>query len=77
MIGAQLVSIELTESEAEAFREFMRVRETLDILTQSGVFMLKNSKAVLNFNGDGVLEAIEFRKSAYKRGKKMIPQVAL
>jgi len=74
MTGEKVVNIELTEADAAAFREFIKVREVVEIMSNAGIFALKNGKAVLNFNGNGVLEGIEVRQSAYKRGKSMFPQ---
>lgn len=65
----ELISVDLSPTDASLFREFRRVQSTLAIMSDAGVFSMRNGKAVLNFNGDGVLENIEMRTRAYTRGK--------
>jgi hypothetical protein len=65
----ELISVELSPTEAEAFREFMQLRDMLTVLTDSGVFTTKNGQAILNFNADGVLTDIDFHVKGYKRAR--------
>ena len=67
------VLLELSNEDALAFREFMLVRETLDIMTKAGFFSSKSCEAHLNFNDDGVLTKIKFVNTAWNR--KSPPQV--
>ena len=62
-----MIKVELTEIDAELFREFRRVQDMLRVLNDAGVFQTKNGKIILNFNEDGVLTDIKVDKTLYKR----------
>jgi len=62
-----MINVELTEIDAELFREFRRVQDMLRVLNDAGVFQTKNGKIILNFNEDGVLTDIKVDKTLYKR----------
>jgi hypothetical protein len=67
------VLVELSEADALAFREYMRIKDTLDVMTQAGVFSSRSCEARLNFNDDGVLTKIRYVTTGWTR--KSPPQV--
>lgn len=71
MIG-EMVKLELTPVDAELFREFRRVQDTLSILSSAGVFNVKNGRAILNFDAQGVLTQVDFDYIRWKRGMPMV-----
>lgn len=64
-----MIVLEVSDADAELFREFRRVQSVLAVMNDAGVFRMRNGKVVLNFNGDGVLENIEMRTRSYTRGR--------
>lgn len=46
-----------------------RLREHIDIMFENGVFMLRNGKAILNFDHEGTLQEIAFDYKKWKRKK--------
>lgn len=50
-------------------RETEMMRQTIEILFQNGVFHLKNGKAILNFDHEGILQEIAFDYKRWRRKK--------
>jgi len=66
------VIVELTEEEAKALIEYRKNQELFSILHQSGVFSVRNGKAILNFDAQGGLEEVKLDLIRYKRGKPIL-----
>lgn len=52
------IVVELSPEDAAMFVEFRKRQDTFKTLIDQGVFDIRNGKAVLNFNADGVLTKI-------------------
>jgi hypothetical protein len=50
-------------------RELVSIQQTIEILFQSGVFHIKNGKAILNFDHEGVLQEISLDYKKWRRKK--------
>lgn len=53
------VIIELSEKDAESFREFRRFQANFNALQDCGFFGIRNGSAVVHFDQDGVVRKIE------------------
>lgn len=62
-----LTIVELTQRDAELFREFREHYRILELVIGSEIIGLKNGKAILSFNSDGDLANIKIEKVVYKR----------
>lgn len=58
-IALEGVSLEQTE----------RLREAIHTLIEERVFSLRNGRAILHFDQDGILSAIDFDFQRWRRGK--------
>jgi len=61
------MQIDLSDQDAELFLLFRRYQDVFDVLEGAGVFRVRNGKAVLNFNSDGVLVDIDCTQKTYRR----------
>jgi len=50
--------------------ELLRVQDTIHILAERDVFMMKNGSASLHFDSDGTLQEVEFKYKRWKRRRK-------
>lgn len=66
-------TIELTDEEALLFLKFRENQDTFSVLEESGVFNIRNGHAVLNFDANGTLGAVECTVKLYRRGVAVIP----
>ena len=57
--------------EGISFEETERYRQMVHILFQSGVFGIRNGKAILNFDHEGMLAEIELQVKRWRRDKPM------
>lgn len=53
------ITIFLTETDAQRFKEFQLNYENFMLLVNRGVFTIKNGSAVLNFDSNGKLTTIQ------------------
>lgn len=72
MNPTDLIKIELTSVDAMYFKKFREHQDDFQLLYDAGVFCLKNGKAILSFNVEGVLCDIDFDIKGYKRGFPML-----
>jgi len=49
--------------------EAQRVRETIAVMFQRDVFMMKNGKVICHFDSFGTLQEVEFNYKRWKRRK--------
>ena len=61
-------TLNLSDQDAELFLLFRKYQDMFDVLDKAGVFRVKNGKAVLNFDQNGVLSDIECTQKTFKRG---------
>lgn len=64
------IVVELTPEDAALFVEFRRRQDLFRTLSDQGVFNLRNGKAILNFNADGVLTRISKDYVEWERTKQ-------
>ncbi len=69
------MTIELSDEEAVLFLAFQKDYATYTTLKESGVFDIRNGKAILNFDQDGTLCEIDCNLKLYKRGVPVIIQL--
>lgn len=62
-----MVTIELTNKDAELFVQFRKHQNFFMVLIESEIHELKSSSATLHFDADGTLGKIITEKVAYKR----------
>ena len=63
-------TIILTSDEAQAFKQFMREREKIAVLAESGFFELNNCRIFVDFDHKGYIMNIGLlSRSLWKRGK--------
>lgn len=67
------IVLELPAEEAELFKKFREHQEFFSILLNSRLFEIRNGKALLNFNADGVLTEIKANVTTYKRVAILVP----
>ena len=56
--------------EGATFQETERCRKIIHSLFERGVFNIRNGKAILNFDENGILSEIEGQIKLYKRGRE-------
>ena len=57
--------------EGISFEDTERYRAMIHTLFQSGVFGIRNGKAILNFDNEGALAEIELQVKRWRRDKPM------
>ena len=57
--------------EGVTFEETERYRQMIHLLFQAGTFAIRNGKAILNFDSDGLLSEIEIQVKRWRRDKQM------
>jgi len=67
-----MINIELTEQDAQQFRDFQQHYDLFTVLNNSGVFDIRNGTALLNFDSTGTLSDIDCNFKLYKRGKSVL-----
>ena len=68
-----MVTLEFTPEEAAMFLRYKEREELFTVLEASGVFNIRNGKAILNFNPEGTLTDITGDIKLYQRGIEVIP----
>lgn len=68
-----MISIDLTNEDAELFRKFRQYQDTFEVLEEAGVFNVRNGQVVLSFDAHGTLGDIECTLKLYRRGLRVIP----
>jgi hypothetical protein len=53
------IVIELSEKDAESFREFRRFQTNFNALQDCGFFTIRNGSAIVHFDQDGVVRKVE------------------
>ena len=64
-----MINIELTDQEAQLFKDFQQHHDTFMVLNNSGVFDIKNGTALLNFDSIGTLTDVDCSFKLFKKGK--------
>lgn len=59
--------------EDVSFEETERYRQMIHTLFESGVFNIRNGKAILNFDHLGLLAEIELQVKKWRRDKEVLP----
>lgn len=63
----KIIQIELSEDEAELFKKFRQHQNNFEYLLQEGIFDLRNSEAILDFDSSGFLGHIKMGVHKYRR----------
>jgi hypothetical protein len=56
----------LTEEDATRFKQFCQYYEKFSFLLERDIFDIKNGRAILHFDCDGVLRQINVERISYK-----------
>lgn len=67
-----MITIDLTEQDAELFREFRKNQDLFCMLLNGGVFTTQNGQVTLNFDPMGTLTHINQSVITYKRPRPTI-----
>ena len=62
-----MISIQLTNEEAELFKRFRQWQDKFSILSDRGVFEVKSGVAILYFNHQGTLMRVSKTEDSYVR----------
>jgi hypothetical protein len=65
-ISLEMVTIQLSPSEAEAFKLFQRYHGNIKFMQEQGVFDVKGGAVTLNFDSGGVVQSIDIHRK-YQR----------
>lgn len=65
------VKIELTDSEAESFKEWRENQDRFEVLLSGGVFDIRSGSASIFFNKDGVITNIRKDTVSYQRKREL------
>ena len=71
-----MVVIELTELDAETFREYRRYQDNFETLLKAGVFETKSASVTVDFDKHGVIQVISgpmFNRRTYPQLDEMLP----
>jgi hypothetical protein len=71
----ELVKIELTDYEAQAFREFQKHYKDFMALHAGGVFNIRNGSAVLHFDPAGHLTQVDYNLVGFKKGLPIVQTI--
>ncbi len=66
----KLIKIDLSEEEVELFKQFRKNQDNFEYLLREGVFDLKNSEAILDFDSSGFLGHIKMGVHKYRKKNK-------
>lgn len=55
-----MLTLELTDHEAELFKKFRQYQSQFETLEKNGVFEVKKGKAILSFSAEGAITNINF-----------------
>ena len=66
MISKGTITITL---EGASFEETERYRQMIHTLFQAGAFAVRNGKAILNFDNEGLLSEVELQVKRWRRDK--------
>lgn len=64
-----MVKIELTNQEAEFFKQFRQYQDDFSILIKAGFFSFKDGQAIVSRDHQGVLKNVEIKQSTFIRRK--------
>lgn len=56
-----MICIELSDQEAELFKQFRQYQDEFKTLISHGVFAVKKGQAILSFSAEGTLTNIDFQ----------------
>lgn len=56
-----MICIELSDRDAELFKQFRQYQDKFQTLLSHGVFEVKKGQAVLSFSAEGTLTNIDFQ----------------
>lgn len=71
----ELIKIELTEYEAKAFVEFQKHYKDFMALHEGGVFNIRNGRAILHFDTNGVMVQTDFELVGFKKGFPIVQTI--
>ncbi len=63
----ETVTVEMSVGDAKMFKEFQRDYDKVKAMSLGGVFNVRNGSAVLNFDKDGELCAINIKLLTFKK----------
>lgn len=68
----KVVTIGLTEEEAKLFLEFQKYYNNFKTLIEGKAFETKSGRAIIHFNSQGTIDAIELQIKTLQRNKNII-----
>lgn len=63
------VAVELSNQDAELFKQFCQYHNQFQFLVQNGVFGLKRGFATINFDNDGNISSVQKSEYIYPKNK--------
>lgn len=64
------ITLDFGEDENVSPQDLVRMEQGIHDIILSGVFRIRNGKAIVNMDENGCIGSIELQFFAYKRGKK-------
>lgn len=67
-----MITLELTEKEADAFRSFREHQDTFSVMLKAGVFEMRRGSVEIHFDPEGKVGAIIGHPLMYKRDQLVV-----
>lgn len=68
-----MITLELTEIDAETFREYRRYQSNFETMLKAGVFETKEGSVVIDFDPNGIITDIKRNNSLFNRRRLSTP----
>ena len=65
------VTITLSNTDIEKFKQFMKEYNKITILQESGLFEIKNGQIIIDFSNTGDIMSINLSRKLWKRSSKV------
>lgn len=62
-----MTTIELSDADAQAFKDFLRYRDTFEVLRVSRVFEMRDGSVTLHFSHEGKIMDVTANMRLFKR----------
>jgi hypothetical protein len=61
-----MIKIELTNEDADLFKDFRKYQDDFTVMLSNGVFNFKNGSCIIHRDNDGKIRKIEINKISFK-----------
>lgn len=72
-----MVIVELTDQDAEAFRQFRKYQDKMMLLVEHRVFDLLNGSAEIHFDPQGDIASIDMNAKVFRKAKLTLQTIAV